>query len=357
MHQYTADLANRMAKAGHQVHLVTTSLVPRDRYSPQVQIAAPVSIKNTGFGAQGLRIADLLNVLATPALHQTDLVHVTGVHLWNVPLVWTLRRRRLPVVHTLHDLDPHHGVRFARLIRLWNQLIVRSATHILVHGERYRAQLIASGLPPTQVTTVPLLHGFWGYGRGEPAADPGCKNLDRSPGAADQLTALFFGRIEPYKGVDILLSAWRQACGAGMTGHLVIAGPLAKEVALPALPAGVDLYSRRIDDAEALDLFGTSDVVVLPYRDATQSALIAAAYACCRPVLVTETGALSEYVVPGQTGWVVPPGDVDALAAALQTALADPSRLVRMGRVGRAWYDSQRLAEWQALAGMYQALI
>jgi glycosyltransferase involved in cell wall biosynthesis len=355
MHQYTADLANRMAAAGHQVQLVTTTLVPRDRYSPQVQITAPVIIEGTGFSAQGLHAADLATILAAPALHATDLVHITGVHLWNVPLVWALRRRRLPVVHTLHDLDPHHGVRFAPLIRLWNREIVRSATHILVHGRRYRAQLIAGGLHPARVTAVPLLHGFWGFGRGDAPAEMAFDEQRCPADTARGPTALFFGRIEQYKGIDILLAAWRQACAAGMVARLVIAGPLAGDVVLPSRPAGVELRDRRIDDTEALALFSSADLLVLPYRDATQSALIAAAYSCRRPVLVTRTGALAEYVIEDQTGWVVPPGDVSALAVALQDALADSYRLERMGAAGRTWYDEQRPAEWRVLVAMYQA--
>lgn len=353
MHQYTADLANRVAEAGHLVHLLTTTQVPRDRYSPQVQIVTPANIADTGFSSRGLRVASLAAVLSAPALDDADLVHITGVHLWNLPLVGLLRRRRRPVVHTLHDLDPHHGVRFARLIRLWNRLIVHSATHILVHGRRYQAQLIADGLNPTRVTCVPLLHGFWGYDPARPTPVAG----QRTKGTAHPARVLFFGRVEPYKGVDNLLTAWRQVHAAYPDAQLVVAGPLARDIALPPLPAGVELRNRRIEDAEALALFAASDLLVLPYRDATQSALVAAAYALCRPVLVAQTGALPEYVIDGQTGWVVPPMDVDALASTLQHALADPRRLARMGRAGRAWYDDQRRLEWQSLVEMYRSLV
>jgi len=81
-------------------------------------------------------------------------------------------------------------------------------------------------------------------------------------------------------------------------------------------------------------LFRSACLLVLPYRDATQSALVAAAYTFGLPVIVTDTGALAEYVVEGETGWIVPPGDARALASALRAALADPGRLSAMGLAG-----------------------
>jgi len=115
----------------------------------------------------------------------------------------------------------------------------------------------------------------------------------------------------------------------------------------------VELRNRLIGDEEAIDLFRRCGLLVLPYRDATQSALVAAAYFFHKPVIVTRAGALAEYVQEGRTGWIVPPGDPPALGRALAAALADPGRLAQMGAAGRAWYDEQRLAETQALLALY----
>jgi len=57
MHQYTADLANRMVRAGHQVSLVTTRHYPRDRYLPDVRVRTPVDTQDTGFSADALRFS------------------------------------------------------------------------------------------------------------------------------------------------------------------------------------------------------------------------------------------------------------------------------------------------------------
>ena len=283
-----------------------------------------------------------------------------------MPLVYALRRRGVPVIHTLHDLDPHGGVRFGPLIRLWNRLIIGSGCHLLVHARRYRDELLARGVPSERVTCVPLLHGFlaadrpwppvWAEGQpGEGAEEQGCAGDAAQSGlyVGRKLTVLFFGRVEAYKGVDLLLAAWAQIADETPAARLVIAGPVAKGITLPPLAPGVELRDRRIADDEAEALFREADVLVLPYRDATQSALVAAGYTFGVPAIVTDTGALPEYVVPGETGWVAPPGDAPALAEALRQALRSPEALRRMGLTGRAWFEAQRREEEATLAEMY----
>ncbi|GEM_PF-499441 len=389
MHQYTADLANRAAAGAFEpanvstsqrsnVRLITTTTLPRDRYSPAVQVVTPVTTHGTGFSREGLDLAACRRVLAaltaeapadqpdpTPHEHRTSaarrspsaICHFTGVHLWNLPLVYALRRRGVPVIHTLHDLDPHHGVRFAGLIRLWNRLIIASGCHILVHGRRYRERLIAAGVPPARITCAPLLHGFLSAAYPWPPALQEAGDTGQGPGGnggwdAWPFTVLFFGRVEAYKGVDLLLEAWKmlpengpekhsmmmeaaQAPGARRELRLLIAGPIAAGVSLPPLPPGVELRARLILDEEADALFRTADLLVLPYRDASQSALIAAAYAYGLPVIVTRAGALPEYVAEGETGWVAPPGDPSALAAALATAADAAARCAAQSNAGQ----------------------
>lgn len=95
--------------------------------------------------------------------------------------------------------------------------------------------------------------------------------------------------------------------------------------------------------------------MVVPYVEASQSALVAAAY-FRKPVIITRVGALPEYVVEGETGWVVPPQDPRVLAPALREALSDPARLARMGETGRDWYDRERQGEGITLQEMYARL-
>lgn len=372
MHQYTADLANRavvgaFSRAGHaDVHLVTTAGFPADRYHPGIKVHTPLVSRSTGFSPEGLRLGDLertRRLIGTLASEQQPaVVHITGVHLWNIRLVQALVRSNIPVVHTLHDLRAHSDVRFGSLIPRWNGLVIRAGAHILVHGLRYRKELIATGLPDDRVTFVPLLHGFWGYDtHRDEAADDGLYAGELDSASVVRQNArvpivLYFGRVESYKGVDTLLAAWTQSGAFAIAGRLVVAGLWAPALQPPDGLPGVEIRNRRIADHEGVELFKRAALLVLPYRDATQSALIGAAYQFGLPVIVTDTGALPEYVIPGRTGWVVPSGDPASLSSVLREALDDPTRRAQMGTAGREWYEAQRSAETETLMRLYEDL-
>jgi glycosyltransferase involved in cell wall biosynthesis len=350
MHQYTADLANRMVKE-NDVFLVTTVDYPGDRYSPAIPVHTPLTANDTGLSLQGLKNMRLAAVRSVLEDLQPDVVHITGPYLWNVLIVRWLRRRGIPVIHTLHDLDPHEGVGYGRLLHAWNRLITQSADKILVHGEVYRQRLIQNGLPANSVVSTPLLHLFVGFTNQPAARDAALKTSYDNK-------ILFFGRLQEYKGVEVLLEAYRllrsQFDAKRDPPVLILAGTGSLNGDLSAqLPPGVEWRDHFISDNEALILFSTCGLVVLPYVDGTQSALIASAYYFNKPVVVTNVGAFPEYVDQGSTGLIVDPGDPEAISRAFMQLFTDESILRTMGSAGRQWYDYQREMENIALINLY----
>ncbi|NLG28454.1 MAG: glycosyltransferase family 4 protein [Chloroflexi bacterium] len=347
MHMVAADLAERMAAAGHDVHVLTTARAPLGCYSPAITLHTPASTRNSGFSLDALRPAGFRAVRRALRALQPEIVHITGPHLWNAPLLRALRAWGVPTVHSLHDPAPHSGAPYGRLLHLWNRSIVALADHILVHGDCHRQALLRAGVPAERVTSLPLLHLF----------TPPALHAEERPETSAleyQPWALFFGRFEAYKGLADLLQAAASLPGSGAAPRVVVAGRGRLDADWrTALPAQVELRNRFIPDDEALDLFRRCGLLVLPYRDATQSALIAAAYYWHKPVLVTRVGALPEYVRDGVTGWVVEPRAPEQLARVLSEALSDPTRLAAMGAAGRAWYAEQRALEWAGLQSMY----
>ena len=124
---------------------------------------------------------------------------------------------------------------------------------------------------------------------------------------------LFFGRLEPYKGLDVLLEAVRILRLRGRPVTVTIAGP--GKLALPAVE-GVTVENRFVTDRELAELVAASRIVVMPYRDATGSQVPQTAFVYGTPVVATSVGCLPEYVEHGVTGLLVPPDNAEALAGA-----------------------------------------
>jgi glycosyltransferase involved in cell wall biosynthesis len=355
MQQYAADLANgRALDAETQVDVVTVHTAPLDRFAAKVNVHAIADARAAGLKAGTFNLAAWLKIYRAIVNTRPDVVHFTGPHLWNPLLIMALRRAGLPIIHTLHDLDPHSGAGYGKMLYAWNKWIKRLADQLLVHGQLYRARLIADGLQAERVTSVPLLHLCLNQDNEARLRD---QFMTRLPAAdATAPFALFFARLEAYKGVGVLIEAMRQL-GDHSTVRAIIAGQGdATAFTAGPLPANVELRNRLIEDAEAIDLFSRCSVVVLPYLDATQSALIAAAYFFGKPVIVTRTGALPEYVADGATGRVIEPNQPTELAQCLEAALNDPANLSKLGQAGHDWYLAQRRLERRNLRLMYESV-
>jgi glycosyltransferase involved in cell wall biosynthesis len=134
---------------------------------------------------------------------------------------------------------------------------------------------------------------------------------------------LFFGYVRPYKGLDLLIEAL-PAIRARRGVRLLVAGEfyegegrIRRRVTELGLADAVRFDADYIPEARVPLYFSAADVVVLPYRTATQSGIIQIAYHLETPVICTDVGGLAEVVPEGRTGFIVPPGDAGALAAAV----------------------------------------
>jgi glycosyltransferase involved in cell wall biosynthesis len=339
------------------VHLITTQKYPEDRYCADVRIHEAVTFHGSGLSTDSLRFWEFRRLKRALEEADPDIVHFTGPHFWNMYLVRWLRHKHVKVVHTIHDTDPHHGVGYGRLLYVWNRAIIRWADHILVHGAVYRRRLMEAGIDSDRVTCTPLTHLFVSCAR-EQALNETEFTVEYEP------IVLFFGRQEKYKGVDVLVRAFHRLRenlnndGSYQSARLIVAGPGGDYRARYGDDCqDVEWRTHRIGDEEALDLFRRCSVVVLPYRDASQSAIVAAAYYFRKPVIVTAVGALPEYVEPEKTGLVIQGDDVESsLAEAMYRILRVDGYKESLGSGGRAWYDEQRAQETTRMEGLYRGL-
>lgn len=229
--------------------------------------------------------------------------------------VGPLRRRGTRVVLVCDNLVPHERRPFDDALTGW---MLRNSDGYLVMSDSVERDLdhLKPGAPRRRVP-----HPFYAqFDRGR--YDRASARAKLGIGAGEEV-ALFFGYVRHYKGLDVLLEAWPRV-RARRPVRLVVAGEFYEDAAsyraLAAQAGGepaVRLLERYLPDDEVEAVFKAADVVVLPYRSATQSGVTHVAYALGVPVITTDVGGLAETVVPGRTGMVAPPEDPEGLAEAV----------------------------------------
>ncbi|MDI3281474.1 MAG: glycosyltransferase family 4 protein [Bacillota bacterium] len=265
------------------------------------------------------------------------IVHHPMLHLWS-PLVNALLPPTARVVTTLHDPRPHRGEAHP-LLTLVRVLAVRQSQRVIVLS-RSLVPLVPLDLRRRGAVDV-IPHGEFSFYLSGAA----------QPCSSQSQTLLYFGRILPYKGLDVLAAAWPEIQRRVPGARLVVAGAgnfKPYRTAFSPLK-GVEIQNRWFSDQEVAALFGRAAVVVLPYRDASQSGVIPLAAAFGRPVVATRVGGLEEQIEDGQSGLLVSPGDPLALAEACARLLLDRRLAARLGeglrrRAEQEW-SWERIAE------------
>ena len=151
---------------------------------------------------------------------------------------------------------------------------------------------------------------------------------------------LFVGDVRRDKGVDVLLKAYARSC---TQVPLVIIGRLGSDIA-PQFPPGVIAFLQGWPHEAVMSAWKRSTVALAPsvWPDPCPTVAMEA-MSLGRPVIASRIGGLADIVVDGESGLLVPPGDVEALSASIQHILGDPGRRNRMGAAAK-----QRVIEFQA---------
>jgi glycosyltransferase involved in cell wall biosynthesis len=202
-----------------------------------------------------------------------------------------------------------------RLKRLTSR---RLAAHVAVGDRTARLIEESSGLPRGSIGTI--YHGV---------PDVGHEPVERGT----EPTLLTVARHDPVKGIDVLLDAL--ALVPAPTRLVLIGdGPESDALRRQCHQLGLDdrVEFRPLPwELRASDLMWAYDALVLPSRLEGFPVTIAEAMLAGLPVIATDVGSVAEAVLPGETGWIVPPEDPGALAAAIRELLADPDRAATMG--------------------------
>ena len=275
-----------------------------------------------------------------------DLV-VEGIDKLPFFLPWLAPRRRVACIipHLLGETAGEAAGRaVGAVVNAAEALMPRCYRHCTVAtgAESTRAELVARGFAPERVHVVPygLDHTLYRPGQGTAA--------DAAP------FLLYVGRLRRYKGLETALRAFAEIAPRHPALRFRIVGQGDDRPRLEGLARDLGLADRvdfpgYVSEAEKVALLQTARVLVYPSRKEGWGLPVLEAGACGVPAVASNVPGLKEAVRDGASGLLVPHGDAQAFAAALERILTDPALATRLGAGAQAfaqefqWETSARL--------------
>jgi glycosyltransferase involved in cell wall biosynthesis len=238
--------------------------------------------------------------------------------------------------------------------RLWGPFVRRAARNLVALDPVARARALASGFPAERVVVLPPGVDPHVYRPGVSSA------LLQQHGIAGRIL-LYVGRVEPGRGLEVLVQAFARTVGQRDDWSLVVVGEgsarAANRASIDRLGIGARVHwLGRVREDELPGLFSVSTLLAVPaLDDAVRGKNILRAMASGLPVLASDRPSLRALVDPERSGLLVPAGDVAAWTEALRRASMSPDARRRWGRRAREIAESK--FTWAHVASTFESLI
>lgn len=331
--EYTIQLANALSRS------LDVTLALWDQLAPELgRLVDPrvfvVPLRSPGRFV-GSKLASQLAVASLSRKLRPDVVHFQNAYAWGTPLIPIVAAGKWVV--TVHDPLPHEGSPDVLSFPALAAQIPRSDGFVVMGAAQRRSFLSRFRVDPARVWVIP--HGEFSFLRRY--------GLVPDP---DSHTVLFFGRLSPYKGIDILLQAAAilRHVSPEIRFRIVGAGDLSRYSEQISGLTNLQVVNRFLSIGEIAEEIGRASLVVAPYNEASQSGVVIAAQSLGRPVIATRVGGMVEDVKDGETGLLVQPRDPGQLADAIRSLVGNQRTLATMGRKAEEFMLTER--NWGAIA-------
>jgi PEP-CTERM/exosortase A-associated glycosyltransferase len=298
-----------------------------------------------------------------------DVLHAHSPVLSALPALWVGRQYGIPVVYELralwedaavdHGTMVEGGIRY-RLSRALETFALRRANQIVTICEGLREDILARGIAADKVTVVPNAVDIEAFQFGR-TADP---ELKRALGLDGKTVIGFAGSFYNYEGLDLLIDAVDLLRRSHPDVSLLLVGGGFQEANLKARVQRLGLqghavFTGRVAHAQVQRYYDLIDVLAYPrYRmrltDVVTPLKPLEAMAQGRVVVASDVGGHKELIRDGQTGYLFPAGDAQALAGRLAYVLAHREEWDRVRRAGRRFVESER--SWTNSVARYEAV-
>jgi alpha-maltose-1-phosphate synthase len=362
MIHYTAELANAVSEYA-EVAVLGSKDMPKKYFSDNIEIInvfgdlnfSPTNFK-TALSYNNLHAFLSFKCIKSIETVQPDIIHFT-TPLFHIPFFVKLYGldRKIPVIQTVHSPFQEDTFLMEKVIHLdtlMNNLITYKKT--IVHSQRDKEEIIKRGtFSENDIVVIP--HGVYDvFNR---------YNIDNElqTKSTEKNCILFFGYIKKYKGLEYLIRSIPYINKEIADIKVIIAGEgdLSYYYDLienycPSIRDYLEIHNDFIPDKEVSLLFQRASLVVIPYAQMTgQSGIATIGLAFGKPIVATNAWAFNEVLEDGETGYLVPPKDPEALSKAIIRILKDDNLRVRMGN--NAFKKGQELS-WDNMAKKHIAV-
>lgn len=233
-----------------------------------------------------------------------DILLDTGSSPWQGIIKKEIHCKTL-LADVIHDVQ-FHPDRWSKLLNIYNFLYPAKA-EVFIGISEYSYKELSIRFPTAR--RIKSRHGII-HTSSQIDLDAIAKNRNRF---------LFFGRIEKYKGIEVLIDAFRIAkqLNSKISLSIVGDGPIDTKLKKQIKELDINLVNRWVSDDELTEIIIKHGVMIMPYLSATQSGVAGVAIGNGLPSIATSVGALPEQIVEGKNGLIIPPGDANALAEAM----------------------------------------
>lgn len=276
--------------------------------------------KRPGIEKKTFDLKELHSIISWINKQYFDVIFFETLHVWNLAIMMRCHKNT-KIFQMIHDLIPHEGDKQAKGVHMMNKAVCKMADYIVLANQKYVPKVTEIyGVDPSRVLFVDMWRRFPEYTK------PRFTNR-----------ALFFGRMNPYKGVDNLLEIVK-LCPDVQFDAVGRVDPLVQEQVdqLKAQP-NVTMNNGYVTDDEMAEAFINADWVILPYNSATQSGVVIDGYRYGRPCIAFNVGAITEQVSEGASGFLIEPGNNEAFAKKLREAVQMDEQ--SYAKLSRSSYD------------------
>lgn len=360
---YDEALGGALAERGCSVRLYGRRLRPSEHYGGAVPLEPffyrAVERLRPPLPRRAIRVAkgvehalDMLRLRRRLAAERPQVIHFQWAPLPIIDRFAVRALRRLaPIVLTVHDTTPFNGSPNEAMQAIGADSVFTAFDHLIVHTEAGKRLLAARGLPPARISVI--AHGTLRLPAG---------GRPRGAGESGEQVILAFGKIKPYKGIDLLIEAFAALPPALRdTARLRIVGepfmpiePLRQQAVARSVAERVDWDLRYVHDDEIAGIVAGADILAFPYRQIDASGVLMAALPYGKPIVASAMGAFAELLRDGVHGRLVAPGDVPALTVALAELIGEPARARAMGEAVRG--IAECVPGWREIAERTVAL-